>query len=84
MINIKTLTKDDIGREIIWELGSGEYIGRLVSWDDEWIYVRCCPPPACCSKKTNKETGIRTSPRELGFKYFKIITRADLMDLSDD
>ncbi len=91
MIDIKKLTKEDIGRGVVFTYHTGEKReGKIVSWDYTHIYVRYYnvrnPDKERC--EDNKKIGLRSVSEDLEFtgppKIIEIITRADLMDLEDD
>ena len=86
MIDVSKLTKRDVGREVrcTYEDEDGNEdkgIGKIVSWDRNYICVKYSILPSCVSTESN-EIGWFTSPDKLVF--IEIVTRADLMDLEED
>lgn len=67
MIDIKKLTNNDIGRNVIYTDGvRDKEFGRIKSWNDKWIFVVY----NCADDWDNYQdyTGAATDPHDLEWK----------------
>ena len=77
MIDIKSLTKDDIGKWVKYTDFSKTEIGKIKSWNDKFIFV-----VYSCDGNWNKfknYTAAATSPRDLVFSKAEPMTKADIL-----
>lgn len=65
MIGIASLTKDDIGRWVLYDDGFKKEKGRIKSWNDEFIFVvyKCAGE----WERFLDFTGCATNPEDLRF-----------------
>jgi len=67
MIDIRQLTDEDIGKEVLYTNGAGDKeFGKLKSWNYKWIFVVY----HCADDWDNYRdyTGAATDPNDLEFK----------------
>jgi hypothetical protein len=82
MIFVENLTKEDIGRDVIYTNGVGDKEqGRIKSWNEKWIFVVY----HCANDWDNYQdyTAAATSPSDLKFYYGDELNRFHLMDFED-
>jgi len=65
VINLKKLTNDDIGREVVYTTYSSKEKGILKSWNSKWIFVVY----NCADDWENYQdyTAAATDPNDLDF-----------------
>lgn len=76
MIDIKSITKDDIGKWVKYTNFSKTEIGKIKSWNDKFIFV-----VYSCAGNWNKfedYTAAATSPEDLVFSKAESATKAEI------
>jgi hypothetical protein len=85
MIDIASLTDEDLGRWVVYTDGTGaEQLGRIKRWNDTWIFVVY----NCANEWDNYKdyTAAATDPSDLKFEMLKpgeddINDRFEILDL---
>ena len=78
MIDIKSLTKDDIGKWVVYKssIGEGE-IGKLKSWNESFVFV-----VYKCNHDWNNfknYTAAATAPKDLTFSVAEPMSKSDIL-----